>query len=119
MSDDLRVYQSFPLIEVYNQIHHKFSFEVVLVPFTSPDDHLRHPRVVDPHRSFTYVFSSMPWTAIPYSNVTSCQRLLMTFGFSENVFPDTPVIDPTCLVLNLYANSLFRCFGARGYPFTR
>lgn len=118
MSHDLWVPESFSLIEVYNQIHLKFPFEVVLVPFTRPHDHIRHPRV-DPHRSFTSIFSSLPWTAIPYSDVTSCQRLLTTFGFTAHVYPNTPVIDPTGLVLDLYANSLFESFGACGYPFTR
>lgn len=118
LSHNLWVQKSFPLIELYNQIHHKFPFEVVLVPFTHPDDLRQHPRV-DPHRSFTSIFSSMPWTAIPYSDVTSWKRLLTTFGYAGRVYPDTPVIHPTGLVLDLYAYSKFRSFGASAYPFTR
>lgn len=108
---------AFCLIDVYNQIHHKSPFEVVFIPLTSPRDHEEDPQF-DPHNAFSRIFSCMPWTAIPYSDSVSRQRLRATFGFDGTIYPDSSLIDPTGLVLAVYGNNLFSSFGARGFPYT-
>lgn len=115
--DSTWIHDSFCLIDVYNQIHHTSPFEVVFVPLTRPLDHKKHPRI-DPHLAFTRIFAQLPWTAVPYSDYVSWQCLQKTFGFDENVFPDTSVIDPTGLVLAVYGSSFFSSFGARGFPYS-
>lgn len=108
---------AFCLIDVYHQIHHKSPFEVVLIPLTFPLDLEDDPQF-DPHHAFSRIFSCMPWTAIPYSDFNSRQRLQAMFGFNETVYPDASLIDPTGLILAVYGNSLFSSFGARGFPYT-
>lgn len=59
------------LIDIYNNLLPKNEFEVIVVAVEEP-----YPgKLLDlrrgPQENFEFMFSRMPWTAIPFSDITS------------------------------------------------
>lgn len=103
------------LIDLYNAIQPKSGFEIVWVPIidnkTVQKDH--------PEEVFKEKFACMPWSAIPYSDLPSGERLLRRFGqkIIHNL-PSSFIIDPTGKVLYCSANSILLDYGVEAFPFS-
>ncbi|XP_074365766.1 putative nucleoredoxin 1 isoform X1 [Apium graveolens] len=115
------------LKDVYYDLLPNNNFEVVLV--ANQYRHAGYNRIIigqpsrvrDPQELFEDLFSSMPWTAIPYSDVVTRKNMQRLFGsgvHKEN-FPLTNfVVDSTGMVLQCNDWVIFDDFGASGYPFS-
>lgn len=112
------------LKDVYDDLHPANNFEVVLVASTDLDSFEAETPVHRPVRSdaqkyFEDSFSYMPWTAIPFSDVTSRKHMQITFGVYETwAFPILFIIDSTGMVLQSRAFDILQNFGALGHPFS-
>ncbi|KAL8103445.1 hypothetical protein AgCh_027866 [Apium graveolens] len=119
------------LVAIYNAIHTKGGFEVVLVGFTpdytaswTPEEVL--PSALDEsflEERFEEIFSIMPWTAIPFSDTESRNylekklRLPVSCSVGERQ-TFSVVIDPKGIVLQTCAYIYFLWCGAQAYPFS-
>nr|XP_017254306.1 PREDICTED: probable nucleoredoxin 1 isoform X2 [Daucus carota subsp. sativus] len=108
------------LKEIYHDSRLNNTFEVVFVAFLggrAPFDgnKLCH---LQPPECFHDIFSSMPWTAIPFSDIASRESLQRRFGVPDTTFiPKIFVIDSTGRVVQ--DNWLFiDHYGASGYPYS-
>ncbi|KAL6579412.1 hypothetical protein OROMI_009628 [Orobanche minor] len=116
------------LMDIYNKLEPKCGFEVVFVAVrdgipcrdTGESTTLTYST---PHERFVERFSTMPWTAIPFSDLKSRKRLERIFCNSiyndVDRWPISYVIDSRGVVLESDAASLFSRYGAAGYPFTK
>lgn len=118
-------YRTTILRDMYHVLQPKGGFEVVFfgVPvdavFSDPDTLLLHQSTLQKY--FEDIFSLMPWTAIPFSDIKSME-------YWESIFPISGtltdycsisfVVDPTGKVLLCHADNVFSSYGARAYPFT-
>ncbi|KAK1395711.1 hypothetical protein POM88_005574 [Heracleum sosnowskyi] len=115
------------LKDVYYDLLPKNNFEVVLVA-----NHYRHAgykreifgrlsHVRDPQKLFEDLFSSMPWTAIPYSDAVTRKRMQRIFGSGvrkEYCPLANFIVDSTGMVLQCGDWGVFDDFGSSGYPFS-
>lgn len=111
------------LKEVYYDLPNN-SFEVVLVANRQRHYGLKtriSGQARDPEKLFEDLFSSMPWTAIPYSDAETRKTMQRNFGcgrHKEHFALTMFVVDPTSLVLQCDSGYVFGEFGASGYPFS-
>ncbi|XP_074377658.1 putative nucleoredoxin 1 [Apium graveolens] len=97
------------LVDIYNKLEPKGGFEVIFVAVRNaiPCQNTRESTLTysTPHERFEERFSTMPWTAIPFSDLKSRKRLERKFCNSfysdVDIWPISYVID------------------SRGYPFTK
>uniref|UniRef100_A0A164UNZ2 protein-disulfide reductase n=1 Tax=Daucus carota subsp. sativus TaxID=79200 RepID=A0A164UNZ2_DAUCS len=120
-SDPLESVYILSLVETYTYLLPDHCLEVVLVAYGSEEDIFSIS--CDSHTSsaekFEAVFSLMPWTAIPFSDIASRVRLSGRFGFDILRKPSTSfVIDSSGIVLQSDSCDLFDKYGGLGYPFT-
>lgn len=115
------------VIDEYKELQQHNNFEVVLVPVSSErssvEDFTEFPIFdsTDCQHHFDILFSYMPWTAIPFTDVASRERLQTTFGLSQRYIYShhmLAIVDPTGKVLQYDAWNLFFDYGALGYPFS-
>ncbi|KAL8093570.1 putative nucleoredoxin 1-2 [Apium graveolens] len=114
------------IMDDYKELQQHNNFEVVLVPIsrkTSYKDLSEFPQFnyVDCQHHFDILFSYMPWTAIPFSDVASRERLQNTFGLSQRYIYSRQmlaIVDPMGKVLQYDAWNFFFEYGALGYPFS-
>ncbi|KAL6512427.1 hypothetical protein OROHE_020039 [Orobanche hederae] len=103
------------LMDTYNYLLPRAGFEVVLVPYEC-DDFRKNQ---NPEKEFEDIISRTPWTAIPFTDKTSINRLRRRFGIDrKSDIPLTVVIDSTGMVLQTYGACLFNNYGGLGYPFS-
>lgn len=119
-SDPLESVYILSLVETYTYLLPDHCLEVVLVAYGSEEDIFSIS--CDSHTSsaekFEAVFSLMPWTAIPFSDIASRVRLSGRFGFDILRKPSTSfVIDSSGIVLQSDSCDLFDKYGGLGYPF--
>lgn len=106
------------LIDTYNYLLPHNVFEVVLVAYET-DKTLHSSSNINPEKQFEAIFSHMPWTAIPFSDITSRECLFRRFGIrSFGTRLHSFVIDSTGMVLQTECSYLFEEYGGLGYPFT-
>lgn len=125
-SESYMTFDTTILLDIYRELQPKGGFEVVFVGvevdyFPSPDLDCIGENFSTLEDCFEYKFSSMPWTAIPFSDFKSRKLLETRFPLSGFLSFDTStsvVIDPTGKVLRSHANNVFESYGARAYPFT-
>lgn len=108
------------LMDVYNDCQLNCSLEIVFVVATDvPNSELNHCSLdSDSQKRFEYIFSCMPWTAIPFSDITSRKRLQRSFG--AEVYMYTPamfVVESTGRVSKLSWKAI-DVYGALGLPFS-
>ncbi|XP_017222423.1 probable nucleoredoxin 1-2 [Daucus carota subsp. sativus] len=117
------------LKDVYDDLRPVNNFEIILVACNDLDDDNFgaqipvHPSLeTDSHKVFHDLFSCMPWTAIPFSDVTSRKHVQRSFGVSEeHVFqPNLYIVDQTGMVLQCCSWSwdILEYYGSLGYPFS-
>lgn len=107
------------LIDVYNDLKHTDCFEVVFV-FVGDVLVRNLPRVFQSESQiFDDVFSRMPWTAIPFSDITLRRNLVKQFGVETSWHhPIGIVIDLTGKVLQTYCGRIIDKYGSPAYPFS-
>lgn len=110
------------LKDLYDDLQPFHNFEVVLVAVTDLRTtfkrELPHPSLTkDPQEHFEDLFSCMPWTAIPFSDVASRESMQRSFGVQEE-YPTIFVVESTGMVLQSDTWHIFQDFGALGYPFS-
>lgn len=73
-----------------------------------------------PHEVFDSIFSRVPWTAIPFSDLASRKRIARRFGISEIgfVYSTSVLLDAKGMVLKCIDCWVFGEYGTLGYPFT-
>ncbi|KAK1385207.1 hypothetical protein POM88_022942 [Heracleum sosnowskyi] len=109
------------LIDVYNDLKPKNCFEVVFVfvdddgnsPFPSPQK--TEPQI------FEDIFSLMPWTAIPFSDINLRKYLKRRFGLPKSHWSNYPigiVVDATGMVLQTSCEQIIDIYGSPAYPFS-
>ncbi|KAL8133797.1 putative nucleoredoxin 1 [Apium graveolens] len=96
------------LVETYNYLRPHNVFEVVLVAYETDCCRL------NPEELFEAIFFRMPWPAIPFSDITSRERLSRRYDTSLDSF----VFDSTGMLLQSYCLSIFNYYGGQGYPFS-
>lgn len=74
----------------------------------------------EPLEVFESIFSRVPWTAIPFSDLASRKRIARRFGISEIGFNYTTsvLLSANGVVLKCNECWLFGEYGTLGYPFT-
>ncbi|VFQ89936.1 unnamed protein product [Cuscuta campestris] len=92
------------LTEVYNEILSKGDFEIVFVSVDVDDN------------SFDGYFSKMPWTAIPFSDSVTRDRLNGLFTVSG--IPHLVILDGNGKVSTEDGVEIIFDYGVEGYPFT-
>ncbi|KAL8120624.1 hypothetical protein AgCh_017700 [Apium graveolens] len=112
------------LMDVYNNCQVDNSFEIVFVAATEFYDVRRQEIVLqqsldrDSEKRFEYMFSCMPWTAIPFFDITSRKRLQRSFAAEVRRYtPAMFVIESTGRVFKLSLRML-NVYGALGIPFS-
>ncbi|KAL6501168.1 hypothetical protein OROHE_025031 [Orobanche hederae] len=116
-------WQTTLLKDVYDDLHLFGNFEVILVAcddLDTADSRAEIPvrySLFEEH--FQDLFSYMPWTAIPFSDVTSRKHMQRCFGVLEGFSePIMFIIDQTGMVLQCDSWDIFEHYGALGYPFS-
>lgn len=115
------------LTDVYKKLEPKGGFEVVFVAVGDDlpclDTRELTSTYFTSHQRFEEIFSTMPWTAIPFSDLKSRKRIEKMFGIISNtrveISPVSFVIDPRGVVLQDHATHVFSNYGSAGYPFSR
>lgn len=103
------------LKDIYNYLPLNKGFEIVFVAVDDVDVRLEEKTDLENH--YEDVFACMPWTAIPFSDITSRRRIKRRFGcYSGSV--RSFVIDPTGVVTR-YPETCFERYGVLGYPFSK
>ncbi|KAJ7943088.1 Thioredoxin, nucleoredoxin [Quillaja saponaria] len=101
------------MIEVYNELLPERVFEVVFVALENNDLQDDSRRGVFYGKSaeerFQYLFSGMPWPAVPYSDQQARNRLKDAFVPCKGSRPYCVILDP--------GGKVFKCFGG-GYFFS-
>lgn len=109
------------LEETYTYLLPDKVFEVVLVAYETEKDILSisSDSCTSYAKMFEDVFSFMPWTAIPFSDISSRKNLSSRFGVDRQWgVCDSFVIDSSGMVLHSDGCDLFENYGGLGYPFT-
>lgn len=107
------------LIDTYNYLLPDNSFEVVLVAYGIAEDRILSDSHTNSKKTFEAIFSCMPWTAIPFSDITSRERLASRFGIGWPSDYSAPVvIGSSGMVLQSVGCDLFEKYGGLGYPFS-
>ncbi|KAL6526329.1 hypothetical protein OROMI_029969 [Orobanche minor] len=114
------------LKDVYDDLHAANNFEIVLVACNDLDTDFKAEMAVhgsphcDSQKRFQDLFSCMPWTAIPFSDVTSRKHVQRSFGVNEEFTfqPTMYIVDQTGMVLQCSSWDIFDYYGALGYPFS-
>lgn len=109
-------------MDVYKDLRPYNNFEVVLVP-VSGNSSFKFPSELHPvgQQHFDILFSDMPWTAIPFSDVASRELLQRIFGLSRRHITShymLAIVDPSGKILQCDAWNLLFEFGASSYPFS-
>lgn len=105
--------------DLYNDLKPENNYEIVFVGVNDYDPRFKRD-IPEPHEYFEHLFSRMPWTAIPFSDVATRKRLQRTFGISENLYvPESFVVDSEGLVLFHGTFNVFGIYGTQGYPFSK
>ncbi|KAL8123450.1 hypothetical protein AgCh_011426 [Apium graveolens] len=101
------------LIDTYTYLLPDNVFEVVLVAYgTAEDLHYNQS-------NFESIFYHMPWTAIPFPDITSRERIVRRFGIDRLRCCSTSVIiDSSGMVMQNNSCQLFKKYGGLGYPFS-
>ncbi|KAL1816022.1 probable nucleoredoxin 1 [Daucus carota subsp. sativus] len=115
------------LIDIYKKLEPKGGFEVVFVAvgdgLTCLDTRESTSTYSTPQQCFEEIFSTMPWTAIPFSDLKSRNRLEKLFCIVSDtrleMEPISFVIDSRGVVLQADATQVFSMYGSAGYPFTK
>lgn len=97
------------LLKVYKYLQHNHAFEVVFVAISDGNEEESKKRFED-------IFSCMPWTAIPFSDVV-CRKNLQT-NFLVNDETTSFVVDSNGMVLQQNAIYLIKNYGVLGFPFS-
>lgn len=101
------------LIDTYTYLMPDNVFEVVLVAYGSAEDLCYN------QSNFEAIFSHMPWTAIPFPDITSRERLARRFGIDRLRCCSTSiVIDSSGMVLQNNSCKIFEKYGGLCYPFS-
>lgn len=118
-------YRTTILLDMYHVLQPKGGFEVVFIGVpvdaaaaSDPDTLLVHQSTLQKY--YEDLFSFMPWTAIPFSDIRSMEyweSIFSMFGLTD-YGSISYVIDPTGMVLQCHVDNLFSYYGARAYPFT-
>lgn len=108
------------LIDAYNDLRSNNDFEVVFVRVHEKNDGETSLHQRESHRSFEQQFSCMPWTAIPFSDITSSKSLHTSFDVfcPGQSYCTLFVIDSTGMALQCHALDIIKQYGALGYPFS-
>lgn len=110
------------LVDVYNDLQSSNGFEIVFVPLHDADTSFNGETSLDhsSQRCFEQLFSCMPWTSIPFSDITSSKTLQTRFDVfcRASTYHNMFVIDPTGIVLQCHALNIVEKYGALGYPFS-
>lgn len=106
------------LTDTYNYLLPHNVFEVVLVAYEVREETLCSSSS-NPEKQFEAIFSRMPWTAIPFSDIATRERLSRRFAICmSGNSPDSFVIDSSGIVLQSNCSHLFGKYGGPGYPFS-
>lgn len=110
------------LVDTYNALP-RSDFEVVFIGVKIDRFPSKPQTLCNLEKCFEEKFSIMPWTAIPFSDITSQKSLeaRLRFPFSrfvDSVYTVSVVIDPTGLVLQCQADDFFLWYGHRAFPFS-
>lgn len=117
------------LIDIYNDLLPNNDFEVI---FVAVDDFCTGSFLVsqrDLQKKFESIFSKMPWTAIPFSDITSRKHIARKLGVPEGKYfcgrqggkllaTSSVILDSKGMVLKHNGCYLFGEYGTPGYPFT-
>lgn len=114
------------LADIYKSLVSKsVAFEVVFIGFKVTKRSMRSRIVSNSslQKYFDIMFSIMPWTGIPFSDIKTLNywENLLTYPihhFVTDFLPLSLVIDPTGMVSQLGSGNIFLVFGAEAYPFT-
>ncbi|KAL6542787.1 hypothetical protein OROHE_010307 [Orobanche hederae] len=112
------------LKDVYDDLHPVNNFETVLIACNDndPDTDFRAevPVHQDSQKVFHDLFSSMPWTAIPFLDVASRKHVQRSFRVPEHfVFqPMLYIVDQSGMVLQYDSWDILEYYGSLGYPFS-
>lgn len=109
------------LTETYNYLLPDNVFEVVLVAYEKEKEKLSisSDSYTSSAEKFEALFALMPWTAVPFSDITSRERLFSRFGMDRPSWRSVSfVIDSSGMVLQSDSCDLFERYGGSGYPFT-
>lgn len=91
-------------------------FEVVFIAYNEKEKTVEGSLSSDSAEKFEENFSRMPWTAIPFSDITSRERLASRFGV--RAMCNAPfVIGSSGMVLQTHSCHLFTKYEGLGYPF--
>lgn len=105
--------------DLYNDLKPENNQEIVFVGVNDYDPRFKRS-IPGPLEFFEYLFSRMPWTAIPFSDIVTRERLQRTFGISENLYvPESFVVDSKGMVLFHGTFNVFGIYGTQGYPFSK
>ncbi|XP_017248612.1 probable nucleoredoxin 1 isoform X2 [Daucus carota subsp. sativus] len=108
------------LVDTYNYLQQNNNFEVVFIAVDSRKKEIRYGRriiEVEPSKHFEELFSCMPWTAIPLSDITARKHVQQRFGISD-VYHNAIVIGTNGEILQTNSCTIFETYGGQGYPFT-
>lgn len=107
------------LTDTYTYLLPDNVFEVVVVPYGSAEDMLLSDLYERNQSNFESIFHHMPWTAIPFPDITSRERLVGRFGIDRlKCYGTSVVIDSSGMVLQSKSCNLFKKYGGLGYPFS-
>ncbi|XP_074364103.1 putative nucleoredoxin 1 [Apium graveolens] len=107
------------LTDTYTYLFPDNVFEVVVVPYGTADDMLLTDSYECNKSSFESLFYHMPWTAIPFPDIASRERLVGRFGIDRlKCYGTSVVIDSSGMVLQSKSCNLIRKYGGIGYPFS-
>ncbi|XP_074361926.1 putative nucleoredoxin 1 isoform X2 [Apium graveolens] len=107
------------LIDTYTYLLPDNNFEVVLVAYGTSEDKILSDSYTNSKKIFEVIFSCMPWTAIPFSDISSRERLASRFAIRwPSRHPSSVVIDSSGMVLQNDGCDLFKRYGGLGYPFS-
>lgn len=105
--------------DLYNDLKPENNYEIVFVGVNDYDPRFKRD-IPEPHVYFEYLFSRMPWTAIPFSDIATRKRLQRTFGICKNLYtPKSFVVDSKGMVLFDGTFNVFGIYGTEGYPFSK
>ncbi|KAL8123451.1 hypothetical protein AgCh_011427 [Apium graveolens] len=107
------------LIDTYTYLLPDNNFEVVLIAYGTSEDKILSDSYTNSKKIFEVIFSCMPWTAIPFSDISSRERLASRFAIRwPSRHPSSVVIDSSGMVLQNDGCDLFKRYGGLGYPFS-
>ncbi|XP_074345760.1 putative nucleoredoxin 1 isoform X1 [Apium graveolens] len=115
------------LIDVYNDLKPKNCFEVVFVLVDNAFSSINGGKSSHPSffqgktQIFEDIFSLMPWTAIPFSDINLRKYLERRFGLHRvcrSSYPIGIVVDSKGMVLNTSCANNINIYGSPAFPFS-